>query len=107
MKVDHMNARDESQLALVATGLSFPTSFTFDPDGVAYIAESGLPFGGAPPGGRVWRLGNLTDASDGQRALLAEGLRPPVNGLTWHGGRLYISEGDIQRALAAWTQMDD
>jgi glucose/arabinose dehydrogenase len=88
-----MNARDESQLALVATGLSFPTSLTFDPDGVAYIAESGLPFGGAPPGGRVCRLGNLTDASDSQRALLAEGLRPPVNGLTWHDGRLYISEG--------------
>ncbi len=41
---------------LLAAGLSFPTSVTFDDDGVPYVAESGLPFDGAPPGGRVWRL---------------------------------------------------
>ena len=31
--------------------------------------------------------------SDGNRTLLIEGLRPPVNGLTFHQGSLYISEG--------------
>ena len=51
-----------------------------------YVAESGLPFGGAPPGGRVWRVG-------AQRELLIENLRAPVNGLTFHRGRLYVSEG--------------
>src|SRR5438876_10253109 len=73
---------------LVADGFSFPTSLTFDEIGTAYVAESGLPFGGAPAGGRIWRLG-----PDGIRSLLAEGLRPPVNGLTFHQGSLYVSEG--------------
>jgi hypothetical protein len=42
--------------ALVADGWSFPTSLTFDDAGAAYVDESGLLFGGAPAGGRVWRL---------------------------------------------------
>jgi sugar lactone lactonase YvrE len=81
-------AEDSGKLELVAEGFSFPTSVAFDEAGVVYVAESGLPFGGAPPGGLVWRL-----ARDGGRSLLAEGLRPPVNGLTFHAGGLYVSEG--------------
>src|SRR5712691_13216350 len=77
-----------NRLELVAEGLSFPTSVTFDQAGVPYVAESGLPFGGAPLGGRIWRI-----ASDGSHSLLAEKLRPPVNGLTFHDGSLYVSEG--------------
>jgi glucose/arabinose dehydrogenase len=73
---------------LVVEGLSFPTSITFDPSGVLYIAESGLPFGGAAPGGRIWRVD-----PKGERSLLLDGLRPPVNGLIYHEGSLYISEG--------------
>lgn len=73
---------------LVADDFSFPTSLTFDEAGIVYVAESGLPFGGAPAGGRIWRI----DA-DGNRSLLLKGLRPPVNGLTFHQGSLYISEG--------------
>src|SRR6266480_7971542 len=76
------------RLELVAEGLAFPTSLTFDEAGVPYVAESGLPFGGAAPGGRIWRI-----EPDGSRKLLADKLRQPVNGLTFHNGRLYISEG--------------
>jgi glucose/arabinose dehydrogenase len=76
------------QLELVADGFSFPTSLTFDDEGTAYVAEAGLPFSGAAPGGRIWRL-----APGGGRELLADGLRPPVNGLTFHDGFLYVSEG--------------
>jgi glucose/arabinose dehydrogenase len=76
------------RLARVAEDFSFPTSLTFDTSGIAYIAESGLPFGGAAPGGRIWRL-----EPNGTRTLLLEGLRPPVNGLTFHAGSLFISEG--------------
>src|SRR5574340_5106 len=76
------------QFELVADGFTFPTSLTFDDAGAAYVAESGLPFGGASAGGRIWRLD-----SHGARTLLIEGLRPPVNGLTYHQGSLYISEG--------------
>ena len=75
-------------LSLVAGDFSFPTSLTFDAAGNAYVAESGLPFGGAKPGGRVWRL-----SPAGARTLLIDGLRPPVNGLTFHEGHLYVSEG--------------
>jgi len=73
---------------LVADSFSFPTSLAFDDAGVAFVAEAGLPFAGAPPGGRIWRL-----SLDGSRSLVAKGLRPPVNGLTFHGGHLYVSEG--------------
>lgn len=83
-----MTQCDGASLELVAEQLSFPTSVAFDDNGVAYIAESGLPFGGARPGGRVWRL-----APDGSRDLVADRLRPPVNGLTYFEGGLFASEG--------------
>lgn len=73
---------------LFADRFSFPTSLTFDQNGVVYVAESGLPFGGAEPGGRVWRI----DGPD-RRTLIAENLRQPVNGLVFHDGGLYVSEG--------------
>ncbi len=75
-------------LDLVVDKLSFPTSLALDADGILYVAESGLPFGGAAPGGRIWRL-----APGGTRSLLADGLRPPINGLTYHAGSLWVSEG--------------
>jgi hypothetical protein len=71
----------------IAVGLDFPTSLTFDLDGVAYVAESGLAFDGAPAGGRIWRL----DRNNG-RQLLVDGLAPPVNGLTYRDGALWVSE---------------
>jgi glucose/arabinose dehydrogenase len=72
----------------LAADLTFPTSVTFDPSGTAYVAESGLPFGGAPAGGRIWAL-----PPGGHRRLVADGLGPPVTGLTYHDGGLYVSEG--------------
>jgi glucose/arabinose dehydrogenase len=83
-----MSASDSGRLELVATGFSFPTSLTFDEKGTTYVAEAGLPFGGARPGGRIWRIDH-----DGDRSLLADGLRHPVNGLTYYRGSLYVSEG--------------
>lgn len=75
-------------LALYAGGLTFPTSLVFAPDGTAYVAESGLAFGGAASGGRVWRIDRR-----GRRTLLAEDLRPPVTGLTVVENGLLVSEG--------------
>ena len=81
-------ADDNLLLEVLFDGLCFPTSLAVADDGVFYVAESGLPFGGAPPGGRVWRL-----EATGRRVLLIDKLRPPVNGLTLHDGYLYVSEG--------------
>ncbi len=90
-----------AQLELVADGFSFPTSLTFDEAGTPYIAESGLPFGGARPGGRVWKIGQ-----DGQRTLLAQNLRQPVNGLTFYRGTLYISEGGYPGGAGRISRLD-
>ncbi len=65
-----------------------PTSVVFDQQGHFYVAESGLPLGGQPPGGKVWRC-----QPDGQRTCIATDLRPPVNGLSIHQGLLYVAEG--------------
>ncbi|HZI33940.1 MAG TPA: sugar dehydrogenase, partial [Candidatus Binatia bacterium] len=72
----------------VAHNLNFPTSATVDNHATLYIAESGVPFEGAPPGGVVSRVN-----PDGSLARLRDGLRYPVNGLVYHDGWLYISEG--------------
>lgn len=90
---------------LVAAGLQFPTSLAADDRGRLYVAESGLPFGGAPPGGRIWRLDDVPQGPDdggdpvaaGSRTLIAEGLAGPVTGLSWHDGALYAAEGGCGR----------
>jgi glucose/arabinose dehydrogenase len=71
---------------VVVDGLHFPTGLAFGDDGALYVAESGLPFGGAPRGGRVWRM------EGERRELLVGDLRPPVNGVTFHRGALYVTE---------------
>lgn len=82
----------------VADGLDFPTSVVINPRGSIFVAESGLPFDGALVGGVVSEV-----FPDGSRAPLAEGLRPPVNGLAWHEGSLIVSEGGTPGASAALT----
>jgi glucose/arabinose dehydrogenase len=44
---------------LVAHGLDFPTSLAFDAEGTPWVAESGLPFAGAPSDRRP--IGNAPD----------------------------------------------
>jgi glucose/arabinose dehydrogenase len=72
---------------LVASGLHFPTSVVFAAQGT-FLAESGLPFGGAKPGGRVLHL-----AADRSLRCVKDGLRSPVNGLTVDRDQLIIAEG--------------
>jgi glucose/arabinose dehydrogenase len=73
---------------IVADRLSFPSSLAFDDEGTAYVAETGLPFAGASPGGRVWRV-----ESGGTRTLVAGDLGYPVTGLVFHDGSLWVSQG--------------
>lgn len=82
-------------LEVLFDGLSFPTSLAIAEDGSFYVAESGLSFDGASPGGRIWHL-----EPDARRTLLIENLRAPVNGLTLHKDRLYVSEGGHQGRIS-------
>src|SRR4051794_7084803 len=82
----------------VAEGLDFPTSAAFADDGALYVAESGLPFGGARPGGRIVRIGQ-----GGSSTTVLDGLRAPVNGLAWHDGGFYISEGGFPGRVSRWS----
>jgi glucose/arabinose dehydrogenase len=78
----------------VAEGLDFPTSLAFDAEGTPWVAESGLPFAGAAPGGRVRQIGR-----DG----LLEGLKWPVNGLAFHDGFFYVAEGGHPGRISRWA----
>lgn len=83
------------QLDVAVDDLAFPTSIAVDGDGTMYVAESGLPFGGGPRGGRVWRIDQ-----GGERTLLLKDLRQPVSGLTLHEGTLYVTEGGSPSAIS-------
>lgn len=76
----------------IGSNFSFPTSFTIDNEGVIFVAESGLRFDNEnlthPCGGRIWAI-----TPQKEQFLFAEGFNPPVNGLTFYKGSLYISEG--------------
>jgi glucose/arabinose dehydrogenase len=85
------------RVQLLAEGLDFPTSAAFAADGALYVAESGLPFGGARPGGRIVQV-----RTDGSSQTVLEGLRAPVNGLAWGDGGFYISEGGFPGRISHW-----
>ena len=92
------SATTPPRMGLLAEGLDFPTSAAFADDGALYVAESGLPFGGARPGGRIVQIKN-----DGASQTVLEGLRAPVNGLVWSDGGFYISEGGFPGRISRWT----
>ena len=75
-------------LELISDSFYFPTELTFDTEGIAYIAESGITFNGRPDSGRIWRI-----EKHDNRSLVADGFRPPINGLTFHDVSIYVSEG--------------
>jgi glucose/arabinose dehydrogenase len=81
-------------MKLVASGLDFPTSLAFDAEGTPWVAESGLPFAGAAPGGKVRCIGK-----DG---VLGD-LKWPVNGLAFHDGLFYIAEGGHPGRISRWA----
>lgn len=83
---DQQRTGEELSLESMVDGLNFPTGLTFGDRDELYVSESGLPFGGAPRGGRVLRIEN------GQQEVLLSDLRPPVNGVTFHQGALYVTE---------------
>ncbi|MCM3001674.1 PQQ-dependent sugar dehydrogenase [Paenibacillus cellulositrophicus] len=78
------------RLTRIATGLTFPTVMTFDPQGAVYVAEAGFAYGTEPGMGRVLRL-----ESDGSFTEIASGFGGPVTGIAWHNGNLYVAAGNL------------
>lgn len=81
-------------MKLVASGLDFPTSLAFDAEGTPWVAESGLPFAGAAPGGRVRCIGKDGFLGD---------LKWPVNGLAFHDGVFHVAEGGHPGRISRWA----
>jgi glucose/arabinose dehydrogenase len=86
---------------LIASGLDFPTSLAFDADGTPWVAESGLPFAGAAPNGRIRRI------VDGRAETLLGDLKWPVNGLAFHDGLFYVAEGGYPGRISRWSPGSD
>ena len=92
-----------------AQHLSYPIDIAFGDDGTAYIAEAGgHTYGTSPaeaPPARILRLnqdGTRDVVYDHQvpmeaikqhasSADMPEGIIPPITGLTWHDGKLYVA----------------
>ncbi|MHB0958337.1 MAG: hypothetical protein ACYC0X_17730 [Pirellulaceae bacterium] len=93
----------------VATKLDFPVDITFDESGNTYIAlAGGHSYGTTPkqaPSAQIAQLmadGTLKTIYDkvvpidairkeDSSAQMPEGIIPPVTGVTWHDGKLYVS----------------
>ena len=74
---------------VLTSGLTFPTAMTFDEDRVPYVIEAGYSYGEVflePKLLRVEQDGSLT-------TIYAGGKNGPWNGVTYHNGFFYISEG--------------
>ena len=77
------------KIEVVATGLTFPTGIAFDEDGNSYVVESGYSYG------ETWAEPKLIKLnSDGRKSVIASGgNNGPWNGITFHDGNFYVSEG--------------
>lgn len=79
------------KIEAVATGLTFPTGITFDEQGDLYVVESGYSYG------ETWSEPRLLKVSpSGTHTVIAKGGKNgPWNGVTFHDGNFYVSEGGV------------
>jgi glucose/arabinose dehydrogenase len=77
------------QVALVASGFTFPSGLEFDEDGNIYILEAGYSYG------EIWTEPKLLQlAENGQTKTIASGNKNgPWTGLEFHNGAFYVAEG--------------
>ena len=74
----------------VVTGLTYPTSVTFDDSGNIYVGEAGFTYGPAKSEGmgRILKVG-----TDWGITEIARGFRVPMTSITWHKGFFHVAEG--------------
>ena len=73
----------------VATGLTFPTGITFDETGEIYVIESGYSYGETWTVPRLLKIGS----SNKTTVVATGGKNGPWNGVTFHNGSFFVSEG--------------
>ncbi|GAA3398817.1 PQQ-dependent sugar dehydrogenase [Cryptosporangium minutisporangium] len=78
-------AHDLGPVTTVAEGFTLPSALAFGDDGAVYVADTRLR---PERSGRVWRLGEA-----GERTLLSGAFVPPITGLAFRGGSLWVSQG--------------
>ena len=76
------------RIEAVATGLTFPTGLTFDDGGRLHVVEAGYAYGPVYATPRLLRL-----EAGGRFTEVAAGGNPPWNGVSFHKGAFYVSEG--------------
>ena len=99
------------RLQVVTQGLTYPVDVTFDEEGTVYVAEAGGHTYGTKPekapdarilkmtGDGKWEvvydkvvpMSAIKEVSFPTEGKLPEGLIPPVTGVTFHEGKLFIS----------------
>lgn len=72
----------------VATGLTFPTSLTFDDQGRVHVTESGYVYGELFLEPRLLRI-----EPDGSTKEVYAGDNGPWGGVVWHDGAFIVAEG--------------
>jgi glucose/arabinose dehydrogenase len=81
------------RIEAAVTGLNMPTGVTFGPNGQLYVVEGGYAYGETFDVPRVLALG-----PDGSRKTIASGQNPPWNGVVFHEGSLFVSEGGAKQS---------
>lgn len=82
---------DGYRIEVVATNLTFPSAITFDESGQPYVVESGYSYGEEWTEPRLLRI-----SPDGMLQTVATGTKNgPWNGITFHQGNFYVSEGGV------------
>ncbi len=89
------------QIEKVVSGLTYPTSVTWDDDGMMYVAEAGGQFLEEPAPSRILRAdlagGEVTEFVD----LFDEGMTDPIGGMSWFDGAFYITHRDANDRTGA------
>ncbi len=79
------------KIEVVASNLTFPSAIAFDDSGTPYVVESGYSYGEEWTEPRLLRI-----EPDGRKVTVATGGKNgPWNGVTFHQGSFYISEGGV------------
>ena len=76
---------------VVAVGLTFPTSVTFDDAGNVYVLESGYVYGEVFGTARLLRLRGKAAPE-----VVASSDNGPWTGVTFHAGAFYVAEGGVR-----------